>query len=99
MRSGGASRASRPSPCLLLLAAGLGLALVARGEDEASWPRWRSPDDNGGSPQGSYPMARDGTKVLWKVPLPGKGCSTRAVWNRRVSLTAPANGEDVALAP
>jgi len=30
--------------------------------------------------------------------LPGKGCSTPAVWDRRIYLTAPTNGLDAALA-
>lgn len=37
-------------------------------------------------------------KVLWKTPLPGKGCSTPVVWNERIYLTAPIEGKDAVLA-
>ena len=36
--------------------------------------------------------------MLWKVPLPGKGCSTPVVWDRRIFLTAPVDGQDAVLA-
>jgi outer membrane protein assembly factor BamB len=37
-------------------------------------------------------------KVLWKAPLPGKGCSTPAIWDQRIYLTAPVDGLDGVLA-
>jgi len=63
-----------------------------------NWPRWRGPDENGSARQGTYPIKWDATNVLWKVSLPGKGCSTPIVWNQRIFLTAPANGLDGVLA-
>ncbi len=65
-------------------------------EAAANWPHWRGPQDNGSVETGSYPSKFD--KVLWKAPLPGKGCSTPAVWDQRIYLTAPVNGQDAALA-
>jgi len=67
-------------------------------EDKANWPHWRGPNDNGSTSQGSYPVTWDANTVLWKAPLPGKGCSTPVVWDRRIFLTAPVNGQDAALA-
>lgn len=69
---------------------------TAEGED--NWPRWHGPRDNGSAAQGNYPVKWDSTNVLWKAPLPGKGCSTPVVWARRIFLTAPTNGLDAALA-
>jgi len=47
---------------------------------------------------GAYPVKWDETNVLWKTPLPGKGCSTPVVWSHRIFLTAPVQGRDAALA-
>src|SRR5947208_6921358 len=74
-----------------LLAAGFVLA-----EDQANWPRCRGPRDNGSVESGTYPAKFE--KVLWKAPLPGKGCSTPVVWDQRIYLTVPMNGLDAVLA-
>ena len=64
-----------------------------------NWPRWRGPRDNGTGGPGSYPSVwSDTTNLLWKVALPGKGCSTPIVWDRRIYLTAPVDGRDTVLA-
>jgi outer membrane protein assembly factor BamB len=62
----------------------------------ANWPRWRGPQDNGSVESGSYPAKFE--NVLWKAPLPGKGCSTPIVWDQRIYLTAPVDGQDAVLA-
>jgi outer membrane protein assembly factor BamB len=67
-------------------------------EDQGNWPRWRGPHDNGSAAQGAYPVKWDSTNVLWKAPLPGKGCSTPIVWAKQIVLTAPSDGLDAALA-
>jgi outer membrane protein assembly factor BamB len=36
--------------------------------------------------------------AAWKITLPGKGCSTPIVWQNRIYLTTPANGQDAVLA-
>lgn len=64
----------------------------------SNWPRWRGPQDNGSTEIGTYPVKWDADKVLWKASLPGKGCSTPAIWNRHIYLTAPVDGRDGALA-
>src|SRR5712672_729302 len=58
-------------------------------DTQSDWPRWRGPQDNGSTEIGSYPIRWDTNKVLWKVALPGKGCSTPAIWNDHIYLTAP----------
>jgi outer membrane protein assembly factor BamB len=67
-------------------------------EDLDNWPRWRGPQDNGSTTQGTYPVKWDATNVLWQTPLPGKGCSTPVVWAKRIFLTAPDKGSDAVLA-
>ncbi len=67
-------------------------------EDQANWPQWRGPNNSGSTTQGSYPVKWDTTNVLWKTPLPGKGCSTPVVWAKEIFLTAPDNSRDAAVA-
>jgi outer membrane protein assembly factor BamB len=70
--------------------------LAALAQD--NWPRWRGPRDNGSTETGSYPVKWDADSVLWKAPLPGKGSSTPIVWNERIYVTAPVEGNDAVLA-
>lgn len=86
-------RASIP---IALLVCRLGAATVWA--DASDWPRWRGPEDVGSTETGNYPSQWNEEKVLWKALLPGKGCSTPAIWNRRIYVTAPANGCDGVLA-
>lgn len=72
-----------------LLASGVALAEVQR-----DWPHWRGPLNNGSTEFGEYPVNFDANNVLWKVSLPGKGCSTPIVLNGTIYLTAPVNGND-----
>jgi outer membrane protein assembly factor BamB len=76
----------------------IALLCSAGADDPDNWPHWRGPQDNGSAAQGTYPVKWDSTNVLWKVPLPGKGCSTPIVWAKQIVLTAPINGLDAALA-
>jgi outer membrane protein assembly factor BamB len=73
-------------------------ASVAVAEAQSNWPRWRGPQDNGSTKNGNFPAKWDADSVLWKAPLPGKGCSTPIVWNERIYLTSPADGQDAVLA-
>jgi outer membrane protein assembly factor BamB len=67
---------------------------------DANWPRWRGPADNGSvaAAAARLPTKIDASKVHWKAPLPGKGCSTPIVWNNRIYVTAPADGKDAVIA-
>ncbi len=68
-------------------------------EQTDNWPHWRGPSDEGCAQSGSYPLKWDANSgLLWKLPLPGKGCSTPIVWDKRIYLTAPVGGEDALLA-
>jgi len=84
---------------IMALAAMLGVG-TALADSNSNWPHWRGPLDNGSNPEsGAYPVKWDaGSNVLWKAPLPGKGCSTPIVWNGRIYLTAPSEGQDTLLA-
>lgn len=82
----------------LLLSGGAALG-DAPSSSGGNWPRWRGPNDSGSNEVGSYPAKWSATSnLLWKAPLPGKGCSTPVVWDHRIFITAPVNGEDAALA-
>ncbi|MSU57817.1 MAG: Pyrrolo-quinoline quinone [Pedosphaera sp.] len=75
------------------------VCLTATCAPATDWPHWRGPQDNGVADAGTYPVKWSDTEnLLWKTPLPGKGSSTPIVWRERIYLTAPANGEDAALA-
>lgn len=78
-----------------LLACGLN---VMAAEITANWPRWRGPQDSGSIENGKYPVQWKVDTVHWKSELPGKGCSTPIVWNRRIYVTAPSNGRDSLIA-
>ncbi len=82
-----------------LLAAALAFTATVTFAADSDWPRWRGPQDNGSTGTGSYPVKFDADSGwLWKIPLPGKGCSTPIVWNQRIYLTAPVEGKDALLA-
>lgn len=67
-------------------------------QDTASWLNWRGSNSQGTALRGNYPVKWAATNVLWKAPLPGKGCSTPVVAHRRIFLTAPVEAQDAALA-
>lgn len=73
----------------------LGTLALSTAVADLNWPRWRGPDDNGNS-AASIPVKWE--RPLWQTPLPGKGCSTPIVWEKRIYLTAPTNSQDAALA-
>lgn len=69
------------------------------GAAQDHWPAWRGSDQNGSAAPGDYPQRWSAdSNLLWQVPLPGKGCSTPAVWNKTIFLTAPVDGQDAVLA-
>jgi outer membrane protein assembly factor BamB len=62
------------------------------------WPAWRGPAANGSTPTGDYPARWSAEDAAWKIALPGKGGSTPIVWQNRIYLTTPADGQDSVLA-
>ncbi len=59
------------------------------------WPRWRGPQDAGSLPGGTYPeQLTDPANLVWKVKLPGIGCSTPIVSGDVIYLTGSAQGHN-----
>ncbi|MCZ6795512.1 MAG: PQQ-binding-like beta-propeller repeat protein [Planctomycetota bacterium] len=86
-------------PALLIVPLVL-LPLVLPASEPAAkrWPAWRGPHAAGTAGTGSYAVRWDAAKhLMWKVKLPGKGCSTPVVWDEHIILTSPAEGEDAVL--
>jgi len=79
---------------LVLFSFGLG---SARAGDE-NWPQRRGPRDSGSTRTDSAPTSLEDENVAWKVELPGKGCSTPIVFDKRIYVTAPSGGNDAVLA-
>lgn len=82
---------------LFVLLSGLTAGLYAAAE-AGNWPAWRGPNQDGSTTQGAYATKWEAATALWKAPLPGKGCSTPAVWDQRIFLTGPIDGSDGVLA-
>ena len=61
------------------------------------WTSWRGPDEKGSTRQGNYPTMLAEDNLVWKVALPGKGCSTPVVVDQTIYLTAAADGNDAVL--
>jgi outer membrane protein assembly factor BamB len=81
------------------LALALAYLLLSAGPSPGAgnWPEWRGPDHDGVSKETGLPAEwGPGKNVLWKLPLPGMGSSTPAVWGDRIFLTS-ADTDDVVL--
>lgn len=64
-----------------------------------NWPQWRGPTGDSVASEGPYPTKFSASEgVLWKLPLPGVGSSTPAVWEDRIFLTCGIEGQDGVLA-
>ena len=63
------------------------------------WPTWRGPLQTGVSSTGSYLSSwTTEENVLWKVDLPGIGCSTPAVFGDKIFVTSGSGEKDALLA-
>ncbi len=61
-----------------------------------NWPNWRGPTHDGISTEVNLPTKWSATEnILWKLPLPGAGSSTPAVWGDKIFITSAAPGEIV----
>mgnify|MGYP004138228979 CR=1 FL=1 len=70
-------------------------ALITTLVSAENWPRWRGPNDLGSTKEGRYPAnLSDSKNLAWKLALPGKGCSTPVVWEKRIFITGPKEGQD-----
>jgi outer membrane protein assembly factor BamB len=63
-----------------------------------NWPNWRGPALDGAASGSGY-VSEWGPEqhVLWKVPLPGLGASTPAVWGDRLVVTCTIDDKDAVL--
>ena len=63
--------------------------------DRSVWPNWRGPTLNGVASGKGYAVSwSPDDNVRWRVPLPGLGASTPAVWGDRLVLTCDIEGHD-----
>ncbi len=83
---------------LLAVAAHPPATATSAGAPEADWPQWRGPKNSGSTQAGGFPTQWTDDSVVWKAPLPAKGCSTPIVLEKRIYLTAPSEGKDAVLA-
>lgn len=80
----------------LIVAVGMALSWAAALE-AGDWPQWRGPTNDGQSGETNLPTEWSETKnISWKLPLPGMGGSTPAIWGDRIFLTSE-DGDDVVL--
>lgn len=59
-----------------------------------NWPQWRGPDASAVVSSGNYPASITEDNIAWKVELPGRGCSTPAVWGDQIFVTTGIDGSD-----
>lgn len=73
--------------------------LTTVSQSATNWPQWRGPTGDSVASKGAYPTKFSASEgVLWKLPLPGLGSSTPAVWDDRIFLTCGIEGQDGVLA-
>jgi outer membrane protein assembly factor BamB len=61
-----------------------------------NWPQWRGPNGDGISKESNLPTQWSATEnIAWKLPLPGMGGSTPAVWGKRIILTSADTNDDL----
>ncbi len=73
-----------------------GVAAAATRAD--NWPNWRGPGLDGTAANTGYVRAWSPTEnVLWRVPLPGLGASTPAVWGDGVIVTCTVDEKDAVI--
>lgn len=78
--------------CWILVLSLLGAAHCVAAEN---WPAWRGAASDGVATAGEYPQRFSSDEnVVWKVPLPGRGCSTPVVWGNQIFVTCGINGHD-----
>ncbi len=69
--------------------------------DDVHWNNWRGPLGNGLAPDADPPIQWSEDKnILWKINLPGTGCSSPIVWKDRLYVTtAVPTGKSVGQPP
>src|SRR5262249_47093094 len=80
----------------LLLSCFLTFAFLPAASAE-NWPQWRGPTNDGIRNETHLPAEwSDSKNIIWKLPLPGMGGSTPAIWRDRIFLTSE-EGDQVVL--
>jgi outer membrane protein assembly factor BamB len=82
-----------------MVVGGVGLLLAMAVTAVAdNWPNWRGPAFDGTAAGSGYVSEWGPEKhVLWKVPLPGLGASTPAVWDDRLVVTCTLEDKDAVI--
>lgn len=66
-----------------------------KSSDRSVWPNWRGPTLDGVSSGSGYATSwSQENNIRWRVPLPGLGASTPAVWGDTIVLTCDIEGHD-----
>jgi outer membrane protein assembly factor BamB len=82
--------------CILVIL--LSSSVFAEQTALVTYPRWRG-EGADGSAKGDYPVKlTDEKNLAWKVELPGKGCSSPAVWGDRIVIATPIEKKDALMA-
>ena len=75
------------------------LVLSATVLQAENWPQWRGAGAKGVAATGRAPVKLSPEEnLVWKVDLPGRGCSTPVVWGDRIVVTCGIDGADGVLA-
>jgi len=66
------------------------LTLLAFSSVQAdNWPQWRGPNNDGVCMEKNLPTTWDAsTNIAWKLPMPGMGGATPAIWGDRLFVTS-----------
>lgn len=67
-------------------------SLAVQGAD--NWPNWRGPDPAAVVKSGTYPESISDENIVWQIELPGRGCSTPAVWGDQIFVTCAIDDSD-----
>lgn len=82
---------------LRVIGVGVLLFTLASAAHAENWPQWRGPNHDGVSHEKDIPTEWGADKnIVWKLDLPGVGCSTPAIRDERVFVTTE-DGADVVL--
>ncbi len=76
----------------------LALWIFASASVAENWPSWRGINENGASASDAPTSFSNEHNLAWKVELPGRGCSTPAVWGKRIFVTSAIDQQDGILA-
>jgi len=77
---------------------GLFACVLSTSAKAENWPSWRGPQGTGISTEKNLPAQWSKTEnVAWRLPLPGPGGSTPAIWGDTIFVTAVENDDLVLL--